>query len=95
MVGECKVLERKVTMNANIQTEEPFTSESRIEEVFVQQEHSGEIPNEIPDTSHLTNHVEGITPKEVDAFGKDILYLTIMRHIYGVCDQGKNMSSSL
>ena len=64
--------ERKVIMNANIQTEEPFTSESRIEEVFVQQEHSGEIPKEIPGASNLTNHVKGTTPKEVNAFGKEM-----------------------
>ena len=31
--------ERKVAMNATIQTEEPFTSESRIEAIFMQQEH--------------------------------------------------------
>ena len=64
--------ERKVAMNTNIQIEEPFTSESRIEEVFVQQKHSGEIPKEIPDVSNLTNHVENTMPKEVDAFGKEI-----------------------
>ena len=64
--------ERKVTMNTNIQIEEPFASESKIEEVFVQQEHSEEIPKEIPDASNLTNHVESTAPKEVDAFGKEM-----------------------
>ena len=63
---------KKKKMNANIQIEEPFTSESRIEEVFVQQEHSGEIPKEIPDASNLTNHVKSTAPKEVDTFGKEM-----------------------
>ena len=62
--------ERKGAMNANIQIEEPFASESKIEEVFVQQEHVEEIPKEIPNTSNL--HVESTAPKEVDAFGKQM-----------------------
>src|SRR5271154_4827383 len=64
--------ERKVAMNTNIQIEEPFTSESKIEEVFVQGEHSEEILKEIPNASNLTNHVESTAPKEVDAFGKEM-----------------------
>ena len=59
-------------MNTNIQIEEPFASESKIKEVFVQQEHSGGIPKEIPGASNLTNHVESTAPKEVDAFGKEM-----------------------
>ena len=72
--------ERKVTMNTNIQIEEPCTSESRIKEVFVQQEHSGEIPKETPDASNLTNHVESTAPKEVDAFGKEMEGYIILDH---------------
>ena len=64
--------ERKVAMKANIQIVEPFTSEIRTEEVFVQQEHSGDIPKEISDASNLTNYIESTTPKEVDTFGKEM-----------------------
>ena len=87
--------ERNVTMNTKIQIEEPFTSESKIEEVFMQKEQLGEIAKEIPNTSNLTNHVESTAPKEVNAFGKDILYPTITRHIYGVYGQDRNMLNSL
>ena len=87
--------ERKVAMNAKIQIEEPCTSESKIEEVFIQEGHLEEILKGIPNVSNLTNHVKSTAPKEVDAFGKDILYPTITRHIYGVCGQDKNMSNSL
>ena len=59
-------------MNAKIQIEEPFTSESKIKEVFIQQEHSEEIPKEIPNASNLTNHVKSTAPKKVDTFGKEM-----------------------
>ena len=59
-------------MNTKIQPEEPFTKESKIEEVFIQKEHSEEIAKEIPNVSNLTNHVKSTVPKEVDAFGKEM-----------------------
>ena len=64
--------ERSVSMNVNIQMEEPFTPESRIEEVFMQKEELEEISKEIPKGSNLTNQVKSGTPKEVDAFGKEM-----------------------
>ena len=64
--------ERNVAMNMKIQVKEPFTSESRIEEVFMQKEHLGEIAKEIPNTANLTNQVESGTPKNFDAFGKEM-----------------------
>ena len=59
-------------MNTKIQVEEPFTSESKIEEVFMQKGHSGEIAKEIPNVSNLTDQVKNTMPKEVDAFGKEM-----------------------
>ena len=64
--------ERKVAMNAKIQIEEPFTSESKIKEVFIQEGHLEEIPKEILDASNLTNHVKSTMPEEVDTFGKEM-----------------------
>ena len=44
--------ERKIAINAKIQIEEPFTSESKIKEVFIKKDHSEEIAKEIPNTSN-------------------------------------------
>ena len=61
--------ERNVSMNVNTQQEEPFMAESKIEEVFMQKEDLGEIAEEIPNGSSLTNQVEVGVPKEVDVLG--------------------------
>ena len=53
----------------NTQQEEPFMAESKIEEVFMQEEDLGEIAEEIPNGSSLTNQVEVGVPKEVDVLG--------------------------
>ena len=58
--------ERNVGMNVKIRIENPFTSESRIEEVFMQKEGSGEMAKEIPKAFNLTNEVESGAPKEVN-----------------------------
>ena len=64
--------ERNVAINAKIQIEEPFTSGSRIKEVFMQKEHLGEIAKEIPDVASLTNQVESGVPMEHNPFGKEM-----------------------
>ena len=56
----------------NTRIEEPFTSESRIEEVFMQKEDSGEIAKEIPDVASLTNQVESGVPMEHNPFGREM-----------------------
>ena len=64
--------ERNVAMNTKIEVKEPFASESKFEEVFMQKEHLGEIAKEIANKANLTNQVEIGMPRELDTFGKEM-----------------------
>ena len=64
--------ERNVAMNTKIEVEEPFALESKIEEVFMQKEHLQEIAKEIANKANFKNQVKINTPRELDAFGKEM-----------------------